>query len=86
MGDSNVPLVIITLIIIIAILCVGLIQTYNKLESAIDAHDCNTDLTDEERCIIVNGLFHNISESPRGSRQRVAGMDLLNKLHWEDCK
>lgn len=39
-----------------------------------------------ERCILVNGLMHNISESPRGSMQRNKGMDLLEKLEWKDCK
>ena len=41
---------------------------------------------DHEKCILVNGLMHNISESPRGSMSRSAGMDLLEKLGWEDCK
>lgn len=40
----------------------------------------------QERCILVNGLMHNISESPRGSMQRYHGMDLLEKLKWKDCK
>ena len=40
----------------------------------------------QERCILVNGLMHNISESPRGSMQRYYGMDLLEKLKWKDCK
>ena len=41
---------------------------------------------DNERCILVNGLMHNISESPRGSMQRYNGMDLLEKLGYKDCK
>lgn len=39
-----------------------------------------------DRCILVNGLMHNISESPTGSLQRRAGMDLLEKLGYKDCK
>lgn len=39
-----------------------------------------------ERCVLVNGLMHNISESPRGSMQRYHGMDLLEKLKWQECK
>lgn len=39
-----------------------------------------------ERCILVNGLMHNISESPRGTMQRYHGMDLLEKLGWKDCQ
>lgn len=41
---------------------------------------------DHEKCILVNGLMHNISESPNGSMTRSASMDLLEKLGWKDCK
>lgn len=47
------------------------------VDEVFDAHD---------RCILVNGLMHNISESPRGSMQRRVGMDLLEKLKWQDCQ
>lgn len=47
------------------------------VDEVFDAHD---------RCILVNGLMHNISESPRGSMQRRVGMDLLEKLGYKDCK
>jgi hypothetical protein len=39
-----------------------------------------------DKCILVNGLMHTISESPRGSMQHRAGMDLLEKLGYKDCK
>ena len=86
MDDSNAPLFYIILIITITILCFCLITAHDELERQKNTNDCNTEFSDEERCIIVNGLFHNISESSRGSRQRSIGIDLLNKLHYEDCK